>query len=356
MRRHADLIAARRRQLRDGEPQLVRLLGGADAAPLDRPRAARPPQRLRHAVAPSALGISASRPTRRSGASPASTTCTCTACRESSRRLDDDVIGGGARLPDAARRGDDDRDAGVLLRPVGRHGADDLAATRSPDFLFLCGGGILAHPGRARGRRREPARRLGRGEGRRGARRSRASRARRELQRALDILRRTQRVSAWRPRIAWYGDDFTGATDTLATATQGGLRALLFLRVPTPEMLAAAGALDCIGIAGASRSMAPADMENELRPGRGLLRAARRAGRALQDLLDLRQRAGDRQHRGGAARAAGRSAQPLRPDRRRPAEHRALLRVRKPVRRGARPAGRCCASTATRWRVIRSRR
>ena len=100
------------------------------------------------------------------------------------------------------------------------------------------------------------------------------------------------------PRIAYYGDDFTGATDTLATATQGGLRALLFLRVPTPEMLAAAGALDCVGIAGASRSMAPSDMENELAPGRGLLRAARRAGRALQDLLDLRQFADGRQHRG----------------------------------------------------------
>ena len=68
------------------------------------------------------------------------------------------------------------------------------------------------------------------------------------------------------PRIAYYGDDFTGATDTLATATQGGLRSLLFLRVPSPEMLAAAGALDCIGIAGASRSMAPSDLESELRP------------------------------------------------------------------------------------------
>ena len=67
-------------------------------------------------------------------------------------------------------------------------------------------------------------------------------------------------------RIAYYGDDFTGATDTLATATQGGLRTLLFLRVPTADMLAAAGDLDCVGIAGASRSMTPAEMESELRP------------------------------------------------------------------------------------------
>ena len=46
------------------------------------------------------------------------------------------------------------------------------------------------------------------------------------------------------PRIAYYGDDFTGATDTLATATRGGLRAMLFLRVPTPEMLSVAGELN----------------------------------------------------------------------------------------------------------------
>ena len=67
-------------------------------------------------------------------------------------------------------------------------------------------------------------------------------------------------------RIAYYGDDFTGATDALATATQGGLRTLLFLCIPTPDMLAASGDLDCIGIAGAARSMEPDDMENELRP------------------------------------------------------------------------------------------
>jgi uncharacterized protein YgbK (DUF1537 family) len=67
-------------------------------------------------------------------------------------------------------------------------------------------------------------------------------------------------------RIAFYGDDFTGATDTLATATQGGLRTLLFLRPPTPARLAAAGELDCLGIAGASRSMAPAEMHKELAP------------------------------------------------------------------------------------------
>ena len=68
------------------------------------------------------------------------------------------------------------------------------------------------------------------------------------------------------PDILYYGDDFTGATDTLATATRAGLRTLLFLKVPTPAQLAAAGPLDCVGIAGASRSMTPAEMRAELEP------------------------------------------------------------------------------------------
>lgn len=62
------------------------------------------------------------------------------------------------------------------------------------------------------------------------------------------------------PHYGWYGDDFTGATDTLATLAESGFRALLFLGIPTPEQLAAAGPLDAVGIAGATRSMAPAEM------------------------------------------------------------------------------------------------
>ena len=71
------------------------------------------------------------------------------------------------------------------------------------------------------------------------------------------------------PLLGWYGDDFTGATDTLAVLTQAGLRAILFMGVPTARQQAAAeealgGALHAVGIAGASRSMAPAAMEAEL--------------------------------------------------------------------------------------------
>lgn len=67
-------------------------------------------------------------------------------------------------------------------------------------------------------------------------------------------------------KLAWYGDDFTGATDTLATASQAGLRSLLFLGLPSPAQLARCGPLDCLGIAGAARAMTPARMQAELLP------------------------------------------------------------------------------------------
>lgn len=66
------------------------------------------------------------------------------------------------------------------------------------------------------------------------------------------------------PLYGWYGDDFTGSTDTLATLAERGFRALLFLRQPTEAQLAAAGPLDAIGIAGASRAMAPEAITAEL--------------------------------------------------------------------------------------------
>ncbi len=67
-------------------------------------------------------------------------------------------------------------------------------------------------------------------------------------------------------KLAWYGDDFTGASDTLATLAEAGLAARLFLDVPTPEQLQDAGDLDAMGIAGAARAMAPAAMRAALEP------------------------------------------------------------------------------------------
>jgi uncharacterized protein YgbK (DUF1537 family) len=68
------------------------------------------------------------------------------------------------------------------------------------------------------------------------------------------------------PRIGWYGDDFTGATDALATLAAAGQRTMLFLGIPDAAQLAAAGPLDALGIAGAARSMAPGAMAAELAP------------------------------------------------------------------------------------------
>jgi uncharacterized protein YgbK (DUF1537 family) len=67
------------------------------------------------------------------------------------------------------------------------------------------------------------------------------------------------------PKLAFYGDDFTGASDTVATLAQAGLRAILFCGVPTPEQFRRAGTLDAFGIAGAARSMPPDAMRTELR-------------------------------------------------------------------------------------------
>jgi 3-oxoisoapionate kinase len=68
------------------------------------------------------------------------------------------------------------------------------------------------------------------------------------------------------PSYGWYGDDFTGATDTLATLARCGRRAFLFLRVPDPQQLARVGDLDALGIAGAARAMEPGEMWAELAP------------------------------------------------------------------------------------------
>jgi len=77
------------------------------------------------------------------------------------------------------------------------------------------------------------------------------------------------------PALLCIADDFTGATDALGTAARAGLRTLLFLGTPDACRLSLAGALDCIGIAGAARSMAPDAMREELAPVATLARALR---------------------------------------------------------------------------------
>lgn len=65
-------------------------------------------------------------------------------------------------------------------------------------------------------------------------------------------------------KFGWYGDDFTGATDTLAVAARANLRSILFLDVPTDAQLARVGPLDAIGIAGTARGMDPQQMQDYL--------------------------------------------------------------------------------------------
>ncbi|MES2785676.1 MAG: four-carbon acid sugar kinase family protein [Pseudomonadota bacterium] len=67
-------------------------------------------------------------------------------------------------------------------------------------------------------------------------------------------------------RFAFYGDDFTGSTDALEVLAFAGLRCALFLSPPTREMLHSMGGYDAIGVAGDSRGMTPAEMDEALPP------------------------------------------------------------------------------------------
>lgn len=68
------------------------------------------------------------------------------------------------------------------------------------------------------------------------------------------------------PRYGWIGDDFTGATDTLATIAERGHRAFLFLDAPDRAMLDAAGPLAAVGIATATRTLKNEALRDALRP------------------------------------------------------------------------------------------
>ncbi len=71
-------------------------------------------------------------------------------------------------------------------------------------------------------------------------------------------------------RLAYFADDFTGATDALESLARAGLRTRLFLDPPSSEKCAG---LDAIGVAGLTRALAPDAMESVLRPAFTALRA-----------------------------------------------------------------------------------
>lgn len=66
--------------------------------------------------------------------------------------------------------------------------------------------------------------------------------------------------------LAFYGDDFTGSTDAMEALNRFGLRTILFLDVPTKDMLDRFEGVQCIGVAGTARAKDPAGMEEELIP------------------------------------------------------------------------------------------
>lgn len=63
------------------------------------------------------------------------------------------------------------------------------------------------------------------------------------------------------PRLAFYGDDFTGSTDALEVLAFAGLKVVLFAAPPTPGMLGRYPGLDAIGVAGDSRGMSGPEMD-----------------------------------------------------------------------------------------------
>lgn len=64
--------------------------------------------------------------------------------------------------------------------------------------------------------------------------------------------------------LAYYGDDFTGSTDVMESLARAGLPTVLFLEPPSPAQLARFPGLRAFGLAGASRTMSPAQMDREL--------------------------------------------------------------------------------------------
>lgn len=67
--------------------------------------------------------------------------------------------------------------------------------------------------------------------------------------------------------LAFYGDDFTGSTDAMEALSLSGLRTVLFVSSPRPELIHERFPdLRCVGVAGTSRAMSPQEMDADLKP------------------------------------------------------------------------------------------
>ena len=68
------------------------------------------------------------------------------------------------------------------------------------------------------------------------------------------------------PLVAFYGDDFTGASASMEVLAFAGLPTVLFLDAPTPQRLRDFAGYRAIGIAGTARSRSPGWMDEHLPP------------------------------------------------------------------------------------------
>ncbi len=67
-----------------------------------------------------------------------------------------------------------------------------------------------------------------------------------------------------RPLLSFYGDDFTGSTDVMESLELNGIKTVLFLGVPAPQLLQRFVDREAFGIAGTSRSETPEWMDGHL--------------------------------------------------------------------------------------------
>lgn len=65
-------------------------------------------------------------------------------------------------------------------------------------------------------------------------------------------------------KLAYYGDDFTGSTDALDFLSRAGIKTLLFLEAPNPDILNTLTDVQAIGVAGRTRSLPTKQMRETL--------------------------------------------------------------------------------------------
>jgi uncharacterized protein YgbK (DUF1537 family) len=92
------------------------------------------------------------------------------------------------------------------------------------------------------------------------------------LQRALKNLVQNNMPALSTIQLAFYGDDFTGSTDALEFACRAGAKAILFIEPPDASVLSRFPGMDVIGVAGKTRSLKTAEMEQVLTEAFGKLK------------------------------------------------------------------------------------